>query len=298
MFWLDVKDIISFWPTGGALRAHTAVAYLPEGFIIIKHMITYFIPYCLFIGFLLHESVVFSESLFLISMSKRLQHYLPGFKINQKFYFFLPTDANNLWTSLSRNSQVCCTPTWHAKLLQWGAAPWDLQHKECSVRMQQEHFGKYSVLEQGKSVADRQALTSLTAQSLSRLLIPPDINSRPCFTFTSICRERRRLQKLSAISDFSLFRSKLSLSWPLLCVCRSPFTLFLTFSATFPLSLSSLPPHSVILFWGSAETSSSLLLCSPILFQVYIWSLYVNTARCKQAALVGQPSSITRWDFI
>lgn len=133
---------------------------------------------------------------------------------------------------------------------QWGAAPWDSHHKECSVRMQQEHFGKYSVLEQGKSVADRQALTSLTAQSLSRLLIPPDINSRPCFTVTSICRERRRLQKLSAISDFSLFLSKLSLSWPLLCVCRSPFTLFLTFSATFPLSLSlfrslsSLPPST------------------------------------------------------
>lgn len=49
MFWLDMKDINSFWPTGGALRAHTAVAYLPEGFIIIKHVITYFIPYCPFI---------------------------------------------------------------------------------------------------------------------------------------------------------------------------------------------------------------------------------------------------------
>lgn len=51
MFSLDMKDIISFWPTGGALRAHTAVAYLPEGFIIIKHIKTYFIPYCLFIFF-------------------------------------------------------------------------------------------------------------------------------------------------------------------------------------------------------------------------------------------------------
>lgn len=159
--------------------------------------------------------------------------------------------------------------------------------------MQQEHFGKYSVLEQGKSWADRQVLTSLTAQSLSILLIPPDINSRFCFTFTSICRERRRLQKLSAISDFSLFLSKLSLSWPLLCVCRSPFTHFLTFSASVSLPLPYLPPHVVILFWGSAETSSSLLLCSPILFQVYIWSLYVNTARCKQAAPVGQLPSNT-----
>lgn len=144
------------------------------------------------------------------------------------------------------------------KLLQWGAAPWDSHHKECSVRMQQEHFGKYSVLEQGRSVADRQALTSLTAQSLSRLLIPSDTNSRPCFTFTSICRERRRLQKLSAISDFSLFLSKLSLSWPLLCVCRSPFTLFLTFSATFPLSLSSLPPHCL---WSFSE---ALLRLPPL----------------------------------
>lgn len=111
--------------------------------------------------------------------------------------------------------------------------------------MQQEHFGKYSVLEQGKSWADRQVLTSLTAQSLSILLIPPDINSRFCFTFTSICRERRRLQKLSAISDFSLFLSKLSLSWPLLCVCRSPFTHFLTFSASLSLSPSSLPPSTL-----------------------------------------------------
>lgn len=109
--------------------------------------------------------------------------------------------------------------------------------------MQQEHFGKYSALEQGKSWADRQVLTSLTAQSLSRLLIPPDINSRLCFTFTSICRERRRLQKLSAISDFSLFLSKLSLMAPPLCL-PLPFH---TLSHFFCLSLPPphLPPHSV-----------------------------------------------------
>lgn len=135
-----------------------------------------------------------------------------------------------------------------------------------SVRMQQEHFGKYSVLEQGKSWADRQALTSLTAQSLSRLLIPPDTNSRLCFTFTSICREGReggsRNSKPYQISHFFYlpFSYKLSLSWPLLCVCLSPshsFSLFLPLSLSppFPTSLLSL---SVILFWGSAETSSPL----------------------------------------
>lgn len=43
---------------------------------------------------------------------------------------------------------------------------------------------------------------------------------------------------------------------PPLCL-PLPFTLFLTFSATFPLSLSSLHTVSVILFWVSAETSTS-----------------------------------------
>lgn len=197
---------------------------------------------------------------------------------------------------------MCCTPTWHAKFLQWGAAPWDSHHQECSVRMQQEHFGKYSVLEQGKSVADRQALTSLRAQSLSRLLIPPDINSRPCFTFTSICKEREGGCRNSQPYQISHFFYPNFLSHGPSSVSAAPpshcFSLFLPLFLFLSPSLSSLPPHSVILFWGSAETSSSLLLCSPILFQVYIWSLYVNTARCKQAALVGQPSSITRWDFI
>ena len=197
-----------------------------------------------FIGPFLHRSVVWSQLVCKkidCLWEKGQQHCIPRFKRNQKNIFLC---ANNLWNSFS-GIQVCCNPTWYinSAAAMRTAALWDWHHKECSVRMQQQHFGKYSVLEQGKSWADRRVLTSLTAQSLSRLLIPPDINSRLCFTFTSICRERTRLQKLSAISDFSLFLSKLSLSWPLLCVCRSPFTLSHFFCLSLPLPY--LPPHSV-----------------------------------------------------
>lgn len=147
------------------------------------------------------------------------------------------------------------------------ASLWD-QHcpgdKGCSVRMQQEHFGKYSMLESGKSRADRQALTTLTAQSLSRLLIPPDTNGRLFYIHLHLqreARERGRQQKLSAISDFSLFLSAFlqtfSLIAPPLCL-PLPFALFLTFSATFSLSFLPYLLWSVILFWGSAETSSPL----------------------------------------
>lgn len=149
--------------------------------------------------------------------------------------------------------------------------------KGYSVRMQQEHFGKYSVLEQGKSWGDRQALTSLTAQS------SPDCWYPQIPTVDSVLhsppsaergeRESRRQQKLSAISDFSLFLSPFllktfSLTAPPLCL-PLPLTLFLTFSATFSLSsslLPSLPPSSVCLWSFSAALLRLPLLCSPILF--------------------------------
>lgn len=149
--------------------------------------------------------------------------------------------------------------------------------KGCSVRMQQEHFGKYNVLEWGEKLSrqtDRQALTSLPAESHSRLLIPPDANSRLCFTFTSICREREKREKqqqLSAVSDFSLSLSAFLLqTFPLmpppLCVClaRSRFLSLSHFlshflSPSFPTSLFT----SVIL---SEALLRLPLLCSPILF--------------------------------
>lgn len=140
-----------------------------------------------------------------------------------------------------------------------------------SVRMQQEHFGKYSVLEQGKSWADRQALTSLTAQSLSRLLIPPDTNSRLCFTFTSICREgeMEAAETLSHIRflTFSICLSPTNfLSHGPSSVSASPLHTLSHFFCHFLSLLPSLPPSSLCL-WSISEALLRLpLLCSPILF--------------------------------
>lgn len=118
---------------------------------------------------------------------------------------------------------------------------------------------------------DRRALTSLTAESHSRLLIPPDTNSRLCFTFTSICRERREgkreaAQTLSHIRflTFSICLSPTNFfshasTPPPPPLSASPFTLSLTFSLSALLSLPYLPPLLICdPFWGSAETSSSL----------------------------------------
>lgn len=116
---------------------------------------------------------------------------------------------------------------------------------------------------------DRRALTSLTAESHSRLLIPPDSSSRLCFTFTSICRERRE-GKREAAQTLSHIRF-LTFS-----ICLSPTNFFShaltplpllylplrSHSRSLSLSLLSLPYLPPLLicdpFWGSAETSSSL----------------------------------------
>lgn len=161
---------------------------------------------------------------------------------------------------LNDTGRAVCTPTFPDQ-----QCPGDEAY---SVRMQQEHSEKYSVLEQGESWADRQALTSLTAQSLSRLLIPPDTNSRLCFTFTSICRGRREGEREAAetLSHIRFLTFSICLS-PTNFLSHGPssvsafplhtlshfFCHFLTLSPPFPFSLLSLP---VILYWGSAETSS------------------------------------------
>lgn len=62
-FYLDMKDMFSFWPTGGAPRAHSRITQqwlnLYVGFIIIKHVMTYFILSIHILKVLfLHESVL------------------------------------------------------------------------------------------------------------------------------------------------------------------------------------------------------------------------------------------------
>lgn len=121
---------------------------------------------------------------------------------------------------------------------------------------------------------DRRALTSLTAESHSRLLIPPDTNSRLCFTFTSICRERREgkreaAQTLSHIRflTFSICLSPTNFfshapTPPPPPLSASPFTLSLTFSLS---PLPSLPPSSPHLW-------SFLRLCWDFLFSAALFS--------------------------
>lgn len=125
------------------------------------------------------------------------------------------------------------------------------------------------MLEQGESWADRQTgINFLPAESHSRLLIPQDTNSRLCFTFTSNCRGRERQQKLSAISDFSLFLSafsyKLSLSCPLLSVC-----LYRSHSVSLSLLLSRSLSLSLL---SSFHELSLSLLPSPPPSSTRLWS--------------------------
>lgn len=95
---------------------------------------------------------------------------------------------------------------------------------------------------------DRRALTSLTAESHSRLLIPPDTNSRLCFTFTSICRERRE-GKREAAQTLSHIRF-LTFS-----ICLSPTNFFSHAPTPLPLLYLPLRSHS---------RSLSLSLSSPL----------------------------------
>lgn len=107
---------------------------------------------------------------------------------------------------------------------------------------------------------------------LSRLLIPPDTNSRLCFTFTSICRERREGEQEAAetLSHIRFLTFSISLPpknflshGPSSVSASPPHTLshflchFLSLflSPPFPTSLLCL---SVILFCSSTETSSPL----------------------------------------
>lgn len=125
---------------------------------------------------------------------------------------------------------------------------------------------------------DRQALTFLIGESHSRLFLPPDTNSRLCFTFTSICREARGRQRGCRNSQpyqishffYLSFSYKLSLSFPS-SVCLS-CSHTLTYSATVSLP-PSIPPSSSLhssLLSSSVIPSESLLrfppLCNLILF--------------------------------
>lgn len=131
---------------------------------------------------------------------------------------------------------------------------------------------------------DRRALTSLTAESHSRLLIPPDTNSRLCFTFTSICRERREGKREAAqtLSHIRFLTFSICLSptnfpshgppTPLLYLPRRSHSLSLSLPLSLPRSLArslsllpSLPPSSPHLW-------SFLRLCWDFLFSAALFS--------------------------
>lgn len=174
------------------------------------------------------------------------------------------------WNNASSTPYVAGPPDQHC--------PGD---KGYSVRMQQEHFWKVQRVRAGEKLRRQTGINFPHSSVLSRLLIPPDTNSRLCFTFTSICRERREGEREAAETlshiRFLTFSISLSpknfLSHGPSSVSASPpshsFSLSLPLSRSLSLSsslLPSLPPSSVCL-WSFSEALLRLpLLCSPILF--------------------------------
>lgn len=156
---------------------------------------------------------------------------------------------------------------------------WRAGDKGCCVRMQWSVFEKYSVLEQGKSWADRQTGINFPPSWVPPQTVDtPDTDSRLCFTFTSICRARRERERRGRDGDqetlshirfltffYLPFSSKLSLSCPPPLLPRSH-----SVSLSLPLSLLPSFPLPLLfrLLWSVLRLALLRLplLCSPILF--------------------------------